>query len=217
MVSRRRRAPPARCGPARPGARSGTPRSGSPSTSARRTGGSGPRSRAHRLLEPVADRPPRAHVLRLLLGPHDLAEPRIPSQKRLHRLDGERVELLEPRDRNPARRPRAARGRRCRSRASPSRGPAARPSSWLDPRIVEHGMERPAGELLELDEACFRRSRPFGVITTSGRATASSACRRSRWKNCAAVVQLHTRMLSWAPSWRNRSSRALECSGPFPS
>ena len=54
-------------------------------------------------------------------------------------------------------------------------------------------------------------------MTTSGRATASSAWRRRRWKNWAAVVQLHTRMLSCAPCCRKRSRRALECSGPFPS
>ena len=35
--------------------------------------------------------------------------------------------------------------------------------------------------------------------------------------NCAAVVQLTIRMLSCAASCRNRSSLALECSGPLPS
>ena len=42
-------------------------------------------------------------------------------------------------------------------------------------------------------------------------------CRRSRWKYCAGVVQLHTCMLSSAQSCRKRSMRALECSGPWPS
>ena len=83
----------------------------------------------------------------------------------------------------------------------------------VDPQLLEA-----AGEATGVPEdACFSRRSPFGVIRTSGRATASSACRRSRWKYCAAVVQFATRMFSWAPSWRNRSSRALECSGPFPS
>ena len=42
---------------------------------------------------------------------------------------------------------------------------------------------------VNVDVASFRRSRPFGVTTISGRAVASSAWRRSRWKYCAAVVQ----------------------------
>ena len=79
------------------------------------------------------------------------------------------------------------------------------------------GWNPPAASSSSVDAACFSRSSPFGVITTSGRAVASSACRRSRWKYCAAVVQLATRMFSCAASWRKRSSRALECSGPLPS
>ena len=55
------------------------------------------------------------------------------------------------------------------------------------------------------------------MTTTSGRAVASSACLRSRWKYCAAVVQFATRRFSCAASCRNRSRRALECSGPLPS
>jgi hypothetical protein len=54
-------------------------------------------------------------------------------------------------------------------------------------------------------------------MTTSGRAVASSAWRRTRWKYCADVVQFAMRMFSCAASWRKRSSRALECSGPLPS
>ena len=42
-------------------------------------------------------------------------------------------------------------------------------------------------------------------------------CRRSRWKYCAGVVQLHTCILFSAQSDRKRSMRALECSGPWPS
>jgi hypothetical protein len=78
-------------------------------------------------------------------------------------------------------------------------------------------MNPPSARSASVELACFSRNRPFGVITTSGRAVASSACLRSRWKNCAAVVALATRMFSCAASWRKRSSRALECSGPFPS
>ena len=84
--------------------------------------------------------------------------------------------------------------------------------------IVEQRREGPVGEVGEASRtAAFSRSSPFGVITTSGRAVASSACLRSRWKCCADVVGFAIRMFSCAASWRNRSSRALECSGPFPS
>ena len=62
-----------------------------------------------------------------------------------------------------------------------------------------------------------RRSRPFGVKTTSGRGLRISAWRRSRWKYWAAVVGLAMRMLPSAASARKRSMRALECSGPEPS
>ena len=54
-------------------------------------------------------------------------------------------------------------------------------------------------------------------ITIKGRRFWISAWRRSRWKYCAGVVQLATRMLPSAPSWRKRSTRPLECSGPDPS
>ncbi len=68
-----------------------------------------------------------------------------------------------------------------------------------------------------MDVASFARSRPFGVITTSGRRSFASACSRSRWKYWAGVVGLTTVMLSSAPIFRNRSRRAEECSGPLPS
>jgi hypothetical protein len=83
----------------------------------------------------------------------------------------------------------------------------------VDAGLLEDGPERALG----VEVASFRRSRPFGVITISGRADGSSACRRRRWKNCAAVVALTIRTFSCAASWRKRSSRALECSGPLPS
>ncbi len=57
----------------------------------------------------------------------------------------------------------------------------------------------------------------FGVKTTRGLRTSRSAWRRSRWKNCAGVVGIATVMLSRADCSRNRSIRALECSGPWPS
>src|SRR6266699_1169623 len=58
---------------------------------------------ARRLLEAVADRPPRAHVLRLLLYPHDLVQVRIPANELGRGFDRGRVELVEPRDGDAAR------------------------------------------------------------------------------------------------------------------
>ena len=46
----------------------------------------------------MPDRPPRAHVLRLLLRPDDLLKRRIRLQQLPRRLDREWVELLESRD-----------------------------------------------------------------------------------------------------------------------
>ena len=44
-----------------------------------------------------------------------------------------------------------------------------------------------------------------------------SICRRSRWKICEAFDGTQTCMLWSAQSWRYRSRRAEECSGPCPS
>ena len=60
-----------RCGPARSRAPSDSPRTGSRATGARCSGAA---RRLWPLLQPVADRPPGPHVLRLFLGPHDLRE-----------------------------------------------------------------------------------------------------------------------------------------------
>ena len=48
----------------------------------------------------MAGRAPGAHVLRLLLRPHDLLERRVRRDQLPRRLDRERVQLLEPRDRD---------------------------------------------------------------------------------------------------------------------
>ena len=87
------------------------------------------RAGAGGVVEPMADRAPGAHVLRLLLRPDDLLEaaaaPRCSSASGL---DRERVELLEPRDRDVGRARPRARGRRCRSRPCRCRARAgARP------------------------------------------------------------------------------------------
>ena len=61
------------------------------------------------------------------------------------------------------------------------------------------------------------RSRLLGVSTTSGLSQRRSICRRRQWKYCAGVVGTTTWMLCSVLRLRNRSSRALECSGPWPS
>src|SRR5215470_15797840 len=53
-----------------------------------------------RLLEAMSGRPPRAHVLRLLLRPDDLLERRIGADELRGLLDRERVELLQAGDGN---------------------------------------------------------------------------------------------------------------------
>ncbi len=83
-------------------------------------------------------------------------------------------------------------------------------------RVVEHALELPSVSSSS-DETRGCRSRLLGVMTTSGLRHGRSTCRRSRWKYCAGVVGLTTCMLSSAQHCRNRSSRALECSGPRPS
>src|SRR5207248_3774004 len=66
-----------------------------------RTAGVAERNRLRkRLLEPVPDRPPGAHVLRLLLRPDDLLEARVRAEHLRRRLDRERIELLEARHRD---------------------------------------------------------------------------------------------------------------------
>src|SRR5688500_7935623 len=55
------------------------------------------------LLEPVPDGAPGPHVLRLLLRPHDLGHVRIAGEELVVRRERERVELLEPGDRNALR------------------------------------------------------------------------------------------------------------------
>src|SRR5205085_1371323 len=55
------------------------------------------------LLQPMADGAPRAHVLRLLLRPDDLGQSRIGGDERGLLLDRERIELLDPGDRDMTR------------------------------------------------------------------------------------------------------------------
>ena len=126
-----------RCAPARACAPSGSPPRWTRATGGRRS----ERGAAGGLLEPVADRAPGAHVLRLLLRPDDLLERRVRRDELARRRDRERVELLEPRDRDLGASC-APRGRRCRSTPCPCRARAgARP--LVGAAVVEHRPERP--------------------------------------------------------------------------
>ena len=58
-----------------------------------------------RLLEPVPDRAPGAHVLRLLLRPDEFLEMWERPHELGRRVDREWVELLQPADRDPVGRP----------------------------------------------------------------------------------------------------------------
>ena len=82
-------------------------------------------------------------------------------------------------------------------------------------------MKPPVANSCSVETARGWRSRLLGVKTISGlrmprRSVPPYIWRRSRWKYCAGVVQLHTCMLFSAHSVRKRSMRALECSGPWP-
>ena len=99
--------------------------------------------------------------------------------------------------------------RPCRCRGSRA---APRPRA-LAPRR----RRSPAASGLRRARAASRRpaggaagSSASGRPAAAGRCASSAACRRSRWKYCAAVVQLATRRLMSAASCRKRSRRALE-------
>ena len=82
--------------------------------------------------------------------------------------------------------------------------PGSSSTSWKEPCARSSIGER----------VSFMRSGRLGVNCTRGLRTSRRTCRRSRWKYWAAVVALQTWMLSSADRVRNRSMRALECSGP---
>ena len=67
------------------------------------------------------------------------------------------------------------------------------------------------------DTASLRRSSCFGVKTISGLCSSCSVCRRSRWKYDAGVDGWATVIAFSAHSAMNRSIRADEWSGPWPS
>ena len=131
----------------------------------------------------------------------------------------ERIELLDAADRDAARRRRAARWRTDRRRPCRCTAPGAArsPARWRASASSITGWNGPRPARAACDATSGWRSRLFGVSTTSGSGSvsSSSACRRSRWKYCAAVVQFTRRRLMSAAAWRKRSGRALECSGPL--
>ena len=172
-----------------------------------------------RLLEPVPDRPPRAHVLRLLLHPDDLAQ----------------VRIARRRAPSPSR---PGTGRAARS-ARPRPGPATPSQQLVADDVVVHlpladdqalgalvvgaprrrasGWNAPDARSSSDDDACLRRSSPFGVIDderSRDRVERLPADQVEVLRRRRAVAM---RMFSCAASWRKRSSRALECSGPLPS
>ena len=101
--------------------------------------------------------------------------------------DRERVELLEPGDRDLRRCSRALVAddvvvELARAEDEPPHARRASTGSSMT------GGNRPSASSSSREAASFRRRSPFGVMTTSGRAFGSSACRRRRWKYCADVL-----------------------------
>ena len=85
------------------------------------------------------------------------------------------------------------------------------------PASPMNGRNVPEVKSAGCEAASLRLSIDFGVNTTSGRWTSPSECLRSRWKYDAGVDGWATSMASSAHIWRNRSMRAEEWSGPWPS
>ncbi len=133
----------------------------------------------------------------------------------------QRIELLDAADRD-------ARRRGARARSSADRRAILPLQSTSAPHVARPRRARPrrrspaASGLRPARAASTRRADGAAGSSASGRRAAadrsssSAACRRSRWKYCAAVVQLATRMLMSAASCRKRSGRALAWSGPLP-
>ena len=80
-----------------------------------------------------------------------------------------------------------------------------------------NGRNVPSVKSSGCEAASLRLSIDFGVKTISGRCSSPSECRRSRWKYDAGVDGCATTNASSAAIVRNRSMRAEEWSGPWPS
>ena len=92
--------------------------------------------------------------------------------------------------------------------------------TWLGSSIVgspSTGFHDPWVKSDGSDTASLFRSMDFGVMTISGRWSSPNACCRSMWKWLAGVDGCAIVMASSAASWRKRSRRADEWSGPWPS
>ncbi len=160
---------------------------------------------------------PSAHVERFLLAPDEVRGVRILADDGLDHLPVERIELLDADDGGvfdalllavrhevvvnlaAAENDAADIAPGCRR----SWCPAGFPGSRCLPGNRPRARRLPA-----------RPSRLLGVIRTSGLRNARCFWRRSAWKYWAGVVKLPTCMFFSAQSWRKRSRRALECSGP---
>ncbi len=79
------------------------------------------------------------------------------------------------------------------------------------------GRQLPSVKSAGWQTATLLRSIDFGVITISGRCISPSACWRSMWKWLAGVDGWQTVIASSAASCSQRSIRAEEWSGPWPS
>ena len=174
--------------------------------------------RPQQLLEPRGDERPAAHVLRLLLHPDPLAGRPVALEHRLQLVGRPGIELLEADDGHLAWLPTSARAwRPGRSRPCPSRarrggpGRAAAGSSSTS-------WKRPDGQVVDRRDRLLVPQQALGRHHDQRLAEARGGPGAAAGGSTApASIGTATWMLSSAQSWRNRSSRALECSGPCPS
>ena len=85
------------------------------------------------------------------------------------------------------------------------------------PGVVETSAKEPPASSASGDRDAGARSSDLGVMTTNGVVGVRRTWARSRWKYWAAVEGTATRRFPRAHRDRNRSIRADECSGPWPS
>ena len=141
------------------------------------------------------------------------------AELRLELVDRPRVELLDPDDR----------GRRLVALAllaldhqvpgDPARAQQhlAHRRRVVDRVVADHRPEVPSVKSSGCEAASLRLSIDFGVKTISGRCSSPSECWRSRWKWLRRGRRLRDRERVVGASVRNRSIRAEEWSGPWPS
>ena len=150
---------------------------------------------ADQLLEQRAHEFPRAHVLGLFLQPDDVA--RATDSRRAPRAARRSGTAYSCSTRQIATSAGSLRGARCAIRSTytlPLHSTSAIARSSRAARASSSSMtdwKRPCSSSIGVDATSGCRSRLFGVSTNSGSGSrrSSAACRRSRWKYCAAVVQ----------------------------